>query len=101
MDQSSRTHPQDSHVGPKSTGGKASETRTGATAHLGVDKPGAFDAQGAIGKQFTPEGAIGGAAQKVGGPLDKEGVIGKQFTTEGSIGGTVQDMMGGKSKTSN
>lgn len=50
---------------------------------------------------ITAEGAIGGAAQKIGGPLDKEGMVGKQFTTEGSIGGTVQDMMGGKSKRSN
>lgn len=47
------------------------------------------------------EGALGGTAQKVGGPLDKEGMIGKQFTTEGSIGGTVQNMMGGTSKKSN
>ena len=47
------------------------------------------------------EGAIGGTAQKIGGPLDKEGMIGKQFTTEGSIGGKVQEMMGGKSKPSN
>ncbi|KAL2134696.1 hypothetical protein VTI74DRAFT_11100 [Chaetomium olivicolor] len=101
MNPSSRTHPQDSHVGPKSTGGKASATQTPANAHLGQDKPGLFDAQGAVGKQFTPEGAIGGAAQKIGGPLDKEGMIGKQFTTEGSIGGTVQNMMGGTSKKSN
>jgi hypothetical protein len=50
---------------------------------------------------IAAEGAIGGTAQKIGGPLDKEGMIGKQFTTEGSIGGTVQNLMGGKSKTSN
>ena len=47
------------------------------------------------------EGALGGTAQKVGGPLDKEGMIGKQFTTEGGIGGAVQNMMGGMSKKSN
>lgn len=41
------------------------------------------------------EGAIGGAAQKVGGPLAKDGMVGKQFTEEGNIGGTVQDAMGG------
>lgn len=80
----------------------------------------AMDAQGAIGKQFTSqyiprlsppsthlkkktnnheaEGALGGAAQKVGGPLDKDGMIGKQFTTEGSLGGTVQEKMGGTKK---
>jgi hypothetical protein len=47
------------------------------------------------------EGALGGMAQKIGGPMDKEGMIGKQFTTEGSIGGTVQNMMGGKREKSN
>ncbi|KAK4098318.1 hypothetical protein N658DRAFT_561165 [Parathielavia hyrcaniae] len=93
---SSRTQPQDSHVGPKATGGKASATQTPANAHLGQNKPAVFDEQGAIGKQFTPEGSLGGMAQKVGGPMDKEGMIGKQFTTEGSIGGAVQNMMGGQ-----
>ncbi|KAG7287338.1 hypothetical protein NEMBOFW57_006847 [Staphylotrichum longicolle] len=101
MNPSSRTEPQNSTTGPRSTGGKAAPTQTPANAHLGQDKPGLFDAQGAVGKQFTTEGAIGGTAQKIGGPLDKEGMIGKQFTTEGSIGGTVQDMMGGQSKRSN
>lgn len=46
----------------------------------------------------TENGAIGGTAQKIGGPFDKEGMIGKQFTTEGSIGGTVQNNMGGEKK---
>ena len=50
---------------------------------------------------MAAEGALGGIAQKIGGPLDKEGMIGKQFTTEGSIGGTVQNAMGGTSKKSN
>ena len=44
------------------------------------------------------EGAIGGTAQKVGGPLSKEGFIGKHFTTEGSVGGTVEENMGGTKK---
>lgn len=56
----------------------------------------AFDSAGSIGKQFTAEGVIGGAAQKVGGPFDKAGMIGKQFTEQGSIGGTAQNMMGDK-----
>lgn len=50
---------------------------------------------------FAADGAIGGTAQKIGGPLDKDGAIGKQFTTEGSIGGTVQDKMGGTASRSN
>ncbi|KAF2085559.1 hypothetical protein K490DRAFT_46585, partial [Saccharata proteae CBS 121410] len=54
----------------------------------------AFDASGSIGKQFTTQGALGGMAQKVGGPFDKSGAIGKQFTTGGNIGGAVQDTLG-------
>ena len=46
-------------------------------------------------------GALGGIAQKVGGPMDKEGAIGKQFTADGAIGGKVQDMMGGNKGRSN
>ncbi|KAI1009891.1 hypothetical protein LB503_011539 [Fusarium chuoi] len=60
--------------------------------------PKAMDEQGSVGKQFTENGAIGGTAQKIGGPFDKEGVIWKQLTTEGSIGGTVQNNMGGEKK---
>ncbi|KAJ9136881.1 hypothetical protein NKR23_g9523 [Pleurostoma richardsiae] len=89
--------------GPKPEGGMASSVHTPATANTGRtgDKPKLFDEHGAIGKQFTEGGAIGGTAQKIGGPLDKDGAIGKQFTTEGSIGGTVQNAMGGKNTQSN
>ncbi|KAL1843073.1 hypothetical protein VTJ49DRAFT_3208 [Mycothermus thermophilus] len=95
--------PQDNNPrsGLRSNAGMAGSTQTPANQHLGQDKPGVFDKEGPIGKQFTPEGAIGGAAQKIGGPLDKEGMIGKQFTPEGSIGGTVQDTLGGMKKKSN
>ncbi|KAM7211398.1 hypothetical protein V8F06_013222 [Rhypophila decipiens] len=86
-------------VGPRSTGGMASERRTGATAHLGIDVPKVFDSKGTIGKQFTTEGAIGGTAQAIGGPLAEDGIIGKRFTTEGIVGGTVQAAMGGKKRT--
>ncbi|ROT42400.1 hypothetical protein SODALDRAFT_326564 [Sodiomyces alkalinus F11] len=75
------------------TGAKA----TGDTSSAGT-KPKAFDEQGAVGHQFTEQGAIGGTAQKVGGPLSSEGMIGKQFTTEGAIGGNVQEAMGGQKK---
>ena len=47
---------------------------------------------------FSEKGAIGGMAQKIGGPLDKDGAIGKQFKADGSIGGTVQNNMGGEKK---
>ncbi|KAI0433460.1 hypothetical protein F5Y09DRAFT_338678 [Xylaria sp. FL1042] len=90
-----------SNTGSKTSTGMASAAKTPATAGLGEDKPKAFDAQGTIGKQFTEQGALGGAAQKIGGPLDKEGMIGKQFTTEGSIGGSVQSTMGGTKGKSN
>jgi len=77
----------------------------------------AFDASGAIGKQFTStppphritislltvssaEGALGGAAQAIGGPFDKEGAIGKNFTSGGSIGGSVQQHLGGQGENS-
>ncbi|KAI3332634.1 hypothetical protein F4824DRAFT_283382 [Ustulina deusta] len=112
-----------SKTGSKTSTGMASSTTTPANAGLGEDRPRAFDAQGAIGKQFTGKvtpsrfylphkhfagsfigtevGALGGAAQKIGGPLAKEGMIGKQFTTEGSIGGSVQSSVGGTKGRSN
>lgn len=49
-------------------------------------------------RRSVAEGAIGGTADKVGGPFDKEGMIGKQFTTEGNLGGKVQKNMGGEKK---
>lgn len=55
MNPSSREHPQTTHAGPRSTGGMAASQQTPANAHLGQDKPGVFDAQGAVGKQFTRE----------------------------------------------
>lgn len=118
-----------SNTGAKQTGGMASATKTPANAGVGDPQPNALDAQGMIGKQFTGKappflpsrrhrsgktiltarilttaaenGALGGAAQKIGGPLDKEGVVGKQFTTEGALGGTVQNAMGGTKGKSN
>lgn len=39
---------------------------------------------------------MGSIPQKVGGPFDKEGAIGKQFTSEGVIGGTVDKLLGEK-----
>ncbi|KAF5604821.1 hypothetical protein FPCIR_674 [Fusarium pseudocircinatum] len=68
------------------------------TTNLANTVPKVMDEQGSVGKQFTENGAIGGTAQKIGGPFDKDGVIGKQFTAEGSIGGTVQNNMGGEKK---
>lgn len=92
---------QNSHVGPKATGGKAGAVPTPANAHLGAtgEKPKAFDSDGAIGKQFTETGAIGQIGEAVGGPLSSEGMIGKQFTDKGAIGGAIQDTLGGTKQT--
>ncbi|KAJ9638405.1 hypothetical protein H2201_002671 [Coniosporium apollinis] len=70
--------PREEPVGEKTTGGG----------------PSVFSSEGAVGKQFTTEGMIGGMAQAIGGPLDKEGAIGKHFTESGSIGGSVQEHLG-------
>ncbi|KAJ8610244.1 hypothetical protein MRB53_038647 [Persea americana] len=59
-----------------------------------------FDKDGAIGKQFTETGAIGGTAAKVGGPFDAQGAIGSKFTEKGSIGGAVQEHLGTGESTS-
>jgi len=51
-----------------------------------------FSKEGAIGKQFTTDGMIGGTGEKVGGPISSKGVIGKNFTEQGAIGGSIQKM---------
>lgn len=48
---------------------------------------------------LTPDladGAIGGTAQKIGGPLDKQGSIGQHFNADGKIGGMVQENLANK-----
>ncbi|KAL8906828.1 MAG: hypothetical protein Q9171_006108 [Xanthocarpia ochracea] len=55
-----------------------------------------FSKDGAVGKMFNPDGALGGTAQKIGGPLDKEGVVGSQFKADGKIGGMVQENLANK-----
>ena len=44
----------------------------------------------------TADGAIGGTAQKIGGPLDKQGSIGQHFNSDGKIGGMVQENLANK-----
>jgi len=39
---------------------------------------------------------LGSVPQKAGGVFDKEGAVGKQFTDKGAIGGTVDSMLGEK-----
>ncbi|KAL1584716.1 hypothetical protein WHR41_06855 [Cladosporium halotolerans] len=76
-------------VGSKEPGTKTMDTNQG---------PSVFDAKGAVGGAFTKDGAVGGMAEKVGGPLSADGAIGKNFTQGGSIGGMVQDKLGGEKK---
>jgi len=52
----------------------------------------ALDASGSVGGAFKPEGAVGGTAQKVGGPFDQKGTFGKHFTEDGALGGTAQQV---------
>ncbi|KAK5116422.1 hypothetical protein LTR62_007969 [Meristemomyces frigidus] len=73
------------------SGAPAGEKTTGVSGSV-------FDKSGAIGKQFTTEGSIGGTAQSIGGPLDAQGAIGKHFTTGGAIGGSVQNTLGQSEK---
>lgn len=44
----------------------------------------------------TADGAIGGTAQKIGGPLDQQGSIGQHFNADGKIGGMVQENLANK-----
>jgi len=53
-----------------------------------------FNKDGAIGSMFKADGAIGGTAEKVGGPFSKDGAIGKNFNADGAIGGTVHENLG-------
>lgn len=112
MNPSSRDQPPRSHVGPRTTGGMASKVSTPATPGHGqtlekednnnamATQPKMMDAHGAVGKQFTAGGAVGGVAQAIGGPLAEDGVVGKQFTEGGAIGGTVQKVLGGGKEVS-
>ncbi|KAI0025288.1 hypothetical protein F4780DRAFT_775272 [Xylariomycetidae sp. FL0641] len=66
----------------------------GDTGRRAVPRTSAFDREGAVGKQFTTEGGIGGTANKIGGPFSQEGVVGRQFVDTGSVGGQVQNTLG-------
>jgi hypothetical protein len=49
---------------------------------------------------YIAEGAIGGAAHKIGGPLSEGGIVGNHFTESGAIGGSVQQTLGSKEGSS-
>ncbi|KAH6666564.1 hypothetical protein B0J14DRAFT_603866 [Halenospora varia] len=56
----------------------------------------AFHKNCAIGSIFKADGAIGGTADKIGGPFSKDGAIGKNFNEDGNIAGTVHENLGNK-----
>lgn len=42
---------------------------------------------------YPAQGIVGGTAQAIGGPFDaRNGAIGKQFNADGAIGGTFQEL---------
>ncbi|KUJ11249.1 uncharacterized protein LY89DRAFT_700477 [Mollisia scopiformis] len=63
------------------------------------EKPSILSSGGAVGKQFNPDGAIGGVAQEIGGPFDKDGAIGKQFdAAKDGLAGQVEKAVDGPSR---
>ncbi|CZT13083.1 uncharacterized protein RAG0_16670 [Rhynchosporium agropyri] len=61
--------------------------------------PSVISSAGAVGKQFNPDGAIGGIAQEIGGPFDKDGAIGKQFdAAKDGLAGQVEKAVDGPSR---
>ena len=60
------------------------------------DKPSIISSEGAIGKQFNPDGSIGQIGERVGGPFSSEGAIGSQFdASKGGIAGMVESAVSG------
>lgn len=91
---------------PKSTGPLADQLglSAGPTSAAGgaggaanqPHNPSIISSEGAIGKQFNPDGAIGQLGQAVGGPFDKEGAIGRQFdASKNGIAGHVERAVDG------
>ncbi|KAK2011823.1 hypothetical protein LZ32DRAFT_560528 [Colletotrichum eremochloae] len=59
-------------------------------------KPSVISSEGAIGKQFNPDGNVGQIGEAVGGPFSKDGVIGSQFdASKDGIAGTVEKAVDG------
>ncbi|KAI0857562.1 hypothetical protein FHL15_003992 [Xylaria flabelliformis] len=67
-----------------------------STNPIPQENPSIISSEGAIGKPFNPEGAIGKIGQKIGGPLSKEGMIGSQFdASKNGIAGHVERAVDG------
>ncbi|KAI0412660.1 hypothetical protein F5X98DRAFT_316760 [Xylaria grammica] len=84
--------PQDVHVQPPIL---FPFLNTGTNQPL-VQNPSIISSEGAIGKPFNPDGAIGKIGEKIGGPLSKEGMIGSQFdASKQGIAGHVERAVDG------
>ncbi|KAK6344422.1 hypothetical protein TWF696_008059 [Orbilia brochopaga] len=58
-----------------------------------------ISSEGAIGRQFNPDGNIGQLGNKVGGPFHEDGFIGSQFdASKEGIAGKVERAVGGPRK---
>ncbi|KAI1113894.1 hypothetical protein F5Y14DRAFT_416187 [Nemania sp. NC0429] len=67
-----------------------------STNPIPQENPSIISSEGAIGKHFNPEGAIGRVGEKIGGPLSKEGMIGSQFdASKQGIAGHVERAVDG------
>ncbi|KAI0540614.1 hypothetical protein GGR58DRAFT_521686 [Xylaria digitata] len=67
-----------------------------STNPIPQENPSIISSEGAIGKQFNPEGAIGKIGEKIGGQLSKEGMIGSQFdASKQGIAGHVERAVDG------
>lgn len=45
-----------------------------------------------IGSQFTKDGNVGAIGEKIGGPLASDGMVGKNFNPDGAVGGAFQKL---------
>ncbi|KAI1809681.1 hypothetical protein GGS20DRAFT_580496 [Poronia punctata] len=67
-----------------------------STNPIPQSNPSVISSEGAIGKPFNPDGAIGKIGEKIGGPLSKEGAIGSQFdASKDGIAGHVERAVNG------
>ncbi|KAF3903029.1 hypothetical protein AA313_de0201041 [Arthrobotrys entomopaga] len=73
-------------------------TSVGSTAHWDRGHS-ILSSEGAIGRQFNPEGNIGQFGNKIGGPFHENGFIGRQFDPDkDGIGGQLERAVGGPRK---
>ncbi|ROW07248.1 hypothetical protein VMCG_03791 [Cytospora schulzeri] len=61
--------------------------------------PSVISSEGAVGKQFNPDGNIGQVGEKIGGAFSKDGAIGSQFdASKDGIAGNVEKAVDGPAR---